>query len=282
MEFKYHLAEQVKNMKSEVLKTEHADVSNTRWPLNKFDRRLTVGQRSGPNNAITQPSSGNPKYFVSTFLDKDGNNPPKYFKRELLNDTNRDMDVKPIYIGAKSETESNIISLEKLIDSLIESSFDKNASSPDAAGKTVVNETITKNQEPNDEVKDNTTNASMKNETTNILSMNLTNENIDKNKYSDDMFNNSNDFSQMIANLSKRIDRQNNTSLEIMKYRTETRDFEDESVSSTSEKPIETTPYKETENSTTEHITEPTVYETKTTRKIRKRIVRRLQNGKNN
>ena len=280
VELKYNLAEQVKNMKSEVLKTDHVDVSNTRWPLNKFDRRFNTGNRPTPSNPASTPSDS--KYFLS-IPDKDANYPPKYFKRELPNDTNNEVDIKAIYVVGNSEAESNIFSLEKLIDSLIESSFDKNATSSNAGAEARVSEVVVEIQEPNPEVEENSTTPALKNETTKIISMNFTNENVDKNKYSDDdKSNNTNSFNQMIATLSKRIEKQNNTSLEIMKDRTGTGDFEQVPVSTTSKKPMETSLHTQSENSSTEYTTVPTVFETKTTRKIRKRLVRRLPNGKNN
>lgn len=281
LELKYNLGEQVKNMKSEVMKNENSDVSKTRWPMNKFDRR--IGGSSIQNKADVQKSATNNKYFVSLFPGKDASYPPKYFKRELTNNTNGEVDIKAIYVVGKTDSENNVFSLEKLIDSLIENSFDKNATSTDAGGetKTLLNQTNVEIEELNDVQKDNLSSHSMKKET-NIISMNFTNEKVDKNKYSDDfMMNNSKKFGEMIATLSKGIEIQNNTSMEIMKRITG--DFVYESTNTTSVKPVETTLNPENETSTTplEYSTISSTHDTRTTRKIRKRIVRRLQNKNN-
>ncbi|KAJ8733659.1 hypothetical protein PYW07_014210 [Mythimna separata] len=284
VELKYNHGEQVKNMKSEVLKTENVDVSKTRWPMNKIDRRMGVGQPSVRQTADVPKTTSNNRYFMSVFPGKDASYPPKYFKRELQNNTNGEVDIKAIYVVGKSESENNAFSLEKLIDSLIESSFDNNATSPGAGVETttLVNEKSNQIEELNEADKDKSSYHSIKKET-NIISMNFTNENVDKNKYSDDiMANNSKNVGDMIAKLSKRIEIQNNTSLEIMKRLTG--GFEFESFSTTTEKPVETTSQAQKDTSTTElplTTSMPIVYDTRTTRKIRKRIVRRLQNKNN-
>ncbi|PZC71109.1 hypothetical protein B5X24_HaOG214066 [Helicoverpa armigera] len=289
VELKYNLGEQVKNMKSDVLnmKSENVDVSRTRWPMNKIDRRLG-GQRSMHSEPQVQKGTTNPRYFMNIFPDKDVTSyPPKYFKRELTNNTHSEdekVNIKAIYVVGKTESENNAFSLEKLIDSLIESSFDNNTTTPEAEVeyKPVVNQTDVNIEEQNKTaIKEDTTRRSMKNETTNIISMNLTNENVDKNKYSDDIMN-SHNVSEMIATLSKRIDKQNNTSLEMM--RRITGDFEFDTLNTTTERPIEGTLLTTSEPSTVEYTSSSTEYETRTTRKIRlrQRIVRRLQHSKNN
>uniref|UniRef100_A0A2A4JW44 Uncharacterized protein n=1 Tax=Heliothis virescens TaxID=7102 RepID=A0A2A4JW44_HELVI len=293
VELKYNLGEQVKNMKSDMLKSEHVDVSKTRWPMNKIDRRLG-GQRTMHSEPQVQKGTTNPRYFMNIFPDKDVTSyPPKYFKRELPNNTHNEderVDIKAIYVVGKTESENGAFSLEKLIDSLIESSFDNNATTPETEieYKPVVNQTVVKIEEQNQTaIKEDSPKRAMKNETTNIISMNLTNENVDKNKYSDDfiMLNNSHNVSEMIATLSKRIDKQNNTSLEMM--RRITGDFEFDTLNTTSERPIEGTLLTKSEPPTVQYTSAPTEYETRTTRTTRKirqrqRIVRRLQHSKNN
>lgn len=287
VELKYNIGEQVKNMKSDAARIDNVDVSKTRWPMNKIDRRLG-GQRMY-NEPHVQKGTTNPRYFMTMFPDKDiVSYPPKYFKRELPNNTNNEnesIDIKAIYVVGKSETENTAFSLEKLIDSLIESSFDNNNTETDVRteNKTTTNETIISNRDLSKAailvMNKNSTNN---NETTNIISMNFTNENIDKNKYTDDLVtgNNTKTVSEMIATLSKRIDKQNNTSLEMI--RRITGDFEFEGINITTNKPIEATLTLGSEPSTTEITTLPVDYETKTTKKSRQRFVRRLQHSKNN
>ncbi|KAJ0181464.1 hypothetical protein K1T71_003549 [Dendrolimus kikuchii] len=65
-------------------------------------------------------------------------------------------------------------------------------------------------------VKDISEKVKLLNETE-IVSLNYTNENIKKNLYMDDTGNHTNILTDMITNLSKRIEKQNNTSLEMMR-----------------------------------------------------------------
>ncbi|KAH9628860.1 hypothetical protein HF086_001095 [Spodoptera exigua] len=286
VELKYNLGEQVKNMKSDMLKQESVDVSNTRWPVNKIDRRLG-GSRKGHSEPPVQKGTTNPRYFMSMFPDKHdiASYPPKYYKRELANSTHNENDgddFKAIYVVGKSESESNIFSLEKLIDSLIESSFDNNVTTTPEPTTDAANNNDIAEKKLNDTAEKPTSNKrSMKNVTMNVISMNLTNENTDKNKYSDvGMANSSIHVNDMIATLSKKIEIQNNTSLEMM--RRITGDFEFGSVNATSEKSIETTELKNNEETTTEYVAPVAEQESRTTRKIRQRIVRRPHHSKNN
>ncbi|XP_026726540.1 uncharacterized protein LOC113492983 isoform X2 [Trichoplusia ni] len=287
VELKYNLGEQVKNMKSDVLKPENVDVSKTRWPMNKIDRRLG-GQRMY-NEPHVQKGTTNPRYFMTMFPDKDiASYPPKYFKRELPVNTNNEnksdsnVDIKAIYVVGKSEAENSGFSLEKLIDSLIESSFDSNNTDLSKNVSEIEIETSISLPILNDSVIIKEHSTIVNNETTNVLSMNFTNENVDKNKYTEEFLegNNSKAFSQMIATLAKRIDKQNNTSLEMM--RRITGEFEFETNVTTTDRPVKQTLTTSTDILTTETTSQPMDYETKTTKKSRQRFVRRLQHSKNN
>ncbi|XP_075979997.1 uncharacterized protein LOC142979122 [Anticarsia gemmatalis] len=274
VELKYNLGEQVKNMRSDVLKKDNVDVSKTRWPQNKINYRLS-GQR------VPQDQAGNSNFFMSMFPEKDIiNYPPKYFKRELNNASNNDsenMDIKAIYVVGKSEIENTTFSLEKLIDSLIESSFDTNKSVNTIDRELEVVTNITSNlmttiKPVTEQIHDN--------ETTNVISINLTNENIDKNKYTDiNAESNTTAFNQMIATLSKRIDIQNNTSMEMVRRISAGYDFD---TTITTQRPKDAYRNDNIEIVTTENTLSLIEREIRPRKKSRQRFARRLQKSKHN
>lgn len=292
VELKYNLGEHVKNVKSDVLKKDNVDISKTRWPLNK----ISSSRVSRPRAYLENQAKDDSKLFMTSYSEKEvPTYPPKYFKRELINgttnNTNRiDINIKPA--SRKSEFDKYSYSLEKLIDSLIESSFKPNETNIQVDSKvsqdnykqvikevtvstiekiletteTATTEAIT-TQEPRTE-------TTPINDNTHVISMNWTNEDIDKNKYIKTT-NITNNISEMIASLSKKIELQNNTSLEMM--RRMTGNFELDSITNSTVK-------DNFEVITTKNTILPVTSSTRirTIKKGRQRLVRKLQNRKSN
>ncbi|XP_052753810.1 uncharacterized protein LOC113523081 [Galleria mellonella] len=227
LDFRYDLRKQVNNMKSNIYKVEAIDVTKTRWPLNKHINGNTqkyyyekkFGDKFGERqrNKILAHSDFGTKPFYST----------KYFKRDIKKKNDDDgMNMNTLYVIEKqdSNANNNNFSLESLINNLIESNvevtnkteFDLNVelNNPIHYDKNVdllnSTEVILKN---------NT--IELRNETIDANVSNYTNE-LEESKYvnNTNVFrekNYKNKFSDMIASLSKQIEKQNNTSLEIMK-----------------------------------------------------------------
>lgn len=228
VELRYNLREQVKNMKSDILKVETKDVSKTRWPKNNHlvihDRQIfSLGDKLSDKNSADTITH---KFFIqgpTEGFDRDLYS-PKFFKRDLRRN-NKDDPAQPEYLtDTPDPLEAKTFSLETLIENLIGNNFERK---PDGeiALKGQLNESraisevtnTTENISNNTDTKNNT-------EITCIVSLNMTNENLDENKYEEnpvikkhlDKWKNYT-FNEMIAALSKRIDKQNNTSLELMK-----------------------------------------------------------------
>ncbi|CAB3256132.1 unnamed protein product [Arctia plantaginis] len=297
VELKYNLGEQVKNVKSDVLKKDNVDISKTRWPLNK----ISSSRISRPRLYSENQGNDDSKFFKTSYSEKEVPvYPPKYFKRELINGTNNntngiDINVEPT--SGKSEFDNYSYSLEKLIDSLIESSFKPNETVIQVDSKVFQesNKQVIKEAEisTTEQILETTETATTEgittevpiteitqiNDNTNVISMNLTNENIDKNKYIEtDVTNSTDNINEMIASLSKKIELQNNTSLEIM--RRMTGNFEFHSIF---DKNIGNSTMKENiEVITKENTKMPDNFSTRTRtiKKGRQRLVRKLQNSK--
>lgn len=228
---KYNLREQVKHTKSEKLnKDKNIDISKTRWPSNKH---LLHGKspfhrvRHYKHNDDIRHTN---KFFVSMLPEYDPSNySPVFYKKYLTKRENNIVNVEAVYAY---QMDSANFTLEAFIDNLIESDLDgskkdirqkENIDFDDLDNQEITTETNTKFTEinffPNE---NNFINSSAINTALSIVSMNSTNENMDVNKYSHDIKNatNPNSFLEMIANMSKEIDKQNKASLEIMERAT--------------------------------------------------------------
>lgn len=274
-------------MKSDAMKNEHVDVSKTRWPLNKVNPHF--------NGRAHSDARDKSNFFMSMFLDKEVTNyPPKYFKRELTNSTNEDedgLDIKAIYVVGESPPENTTYSLESLIDNLIKSSFENKTTTPVTQNSTIITNETSSSILDNigDIIKENVTIKPVvteqipNNESTRIISMNFTNENVDKNKYiKTNTEHVTSKFSDMIASLSKKIDMQNNTSLEMMRRMSSDIDFDSTTPKLNSSQTQNTTVKNTVTTATTENVLSSVDYDTRTTKKSRQRIARKLQNSKNN
>lgn len=224
---KYNLREQVKHTKSEKLnKEKNIDISKTRWPSNKH---LLHGKspfhrvRHHKHNDDTRQAN---KFFVSMFPEYDPSNySPVFYKKYLTKRENNGVNVQAVYVY---QMDSANFTLEALIDNLIESGSDRSKKEIRHKENIDLNDLV--NQEIKTEANVNFTeinffpnqeqsrNYSANNTALNIISMNSTNENTDINKYSHDIMNstNQNTFLEMIASMSKEIEKQNKASLEIM------------------------------------------------------------------
>lgn len=184
------------------------DLSKTRWPMNKHN---ILGHRLR-TNVEKSPVVGRSKFFMSMLTDNNvADYPPKYFKRDIKKSADDyETNLKEVYVydAADNATDFTSFSLETLIDNLIkinyESNSDKNVTEP---------KTNNENKFPTD---------------FNVIPLNLTahpktanistnlNQEVDNNKYSEQN-ESTNEISGMILNLEKRIEKQNNTSMEMAK-----------------------------------------------------------------
>lgn len=257
VELKYNLREQVKNMKSDLLRSDTVDLSKTRWPMNK--RNLVSGHRVNSKGEMRAPLVGKTNVFMTMLPDNDLTEyQSKYFKRDIAKTLNDDdANVKSFYLfgNLDNTTESNAtetISLETLIDNLLHNSFQKKTD--DTKNETQsINFTENKKNKTK-KVTERTT--SNKNDTMNMISVNSVADKEDKNKYTEYSVSGSNKFNEMIINLSQRIEKQNNTSMKIAKRVVS--DFDEEVT------PLitNTEPLNDTNSSFTENVTEMNLTET--------------------
>ncbi|XP_063828415.1 uncharacterized protein LOC135077796 [Ostrinia nubilalis] len=228
VELRYNLREQVKNMKSDILKVETQDVSKTRWPKTNHmvlreQQTYNLGDKS---NEPKSTDIGSNKFFIQgPSIERDLYS-PKFFKRDLRRNLKDDIDVQSEYLTELPDPlEPKTFSLETLIDNLIGNNFARKSDGeiefkePHNDSQAISQIITTTENTIND------TNTTKDNkEITCVVSLNMTNENLDENKYEEspiikkhlDKWKNYT-FNEMIAALSKRIEKQNNTSLEIMK-----------------------------------------------------------------
>lgn len=204
---RYNLREQVKNMKSDVIKIEKIDVSKTRWP--GIEKKQFFLEAPVSDKALhVYPSLGisvdHPQY------------PNRFFKRDTAKNKVNMLDDVDI-VSDKS------FLLENLIENLIESSFGplQNDTELDlSVNLDFYNDSLTTNEPITPPSKRNIVpKMIIINETTNVVSINNTDENIDSNKYTgvakeEDTYKNV--YNEMITKLSKHIDNQNNHSMELM------------------------------------------------------------------
>jgi hypothetical protein len=213
VELRYNLREQVKNMKSDVFKHETNDISKTRWP--KTHHRIFHDQKIYSNEKRSDKKATDSSKATFFHTDPDSYT-SKYFKRDLRRSEHSEQNDQLFGIDGKTIPDKGF-SIETLIENLIGNSFE-------GANDTKIERKVDLNN-----VANNTTNNTGNKETNTankmcIYSMNLTNENRDENLYLDDgrvadvvkKWSNYT-FSQMIAALSKQIDIQNNTSMEMVK-----------------------------------------------------------------
>ncbi|XP_039765333.1 uncharacterized protein LOC120637562 [Pararge aegeria] len=230
LEMKYNLREQVKNTKSERLnKEKNMDISKTRWPSNKH---LLHGQSSLKRMHHYKKNDGarQTKFFVSLSPENEPSiYSPVFYKKYL---TKRDsngraenaVNVEALYLY---RTDATNFTLENYIENFIEGSLNKTKKDTMSSSNTVVNNTV--NQENSTETNINLTdinflldddknaNSILNNAVVNIISMDSTKEDIDVNKYSHDTnMTNHNIFLELIANMSKKIELQNQASLEFI------------------------------------------------------------------
>lgn len=204
---RYNLREQVKNMKSDVIKIEKIDVSKTRWPgIEKKQFFLEAPVSDKPLHSY--PSLGisvdHPQY------------PNRFFKRDTAKNNANILDEVDI-VSEKS------FLLENLIENLIETSFGplQNDTELDLSlNVDYYNDSLTTHEPVTLPSKRHLVpKMIIINETTNVVSINNTDENIDNNKYTgvvkgDNTYKNV--YNEMITKLSKHIDNQNNHSMELM------------------------------------------------------------------
>lgn len=303
VEVRYNLREQVKNKKSDFLKVQNVDISKTRWPMNK--RNLVTGHKVQSMIEKRVPLVGKTNFFMAMMPANDvvAEYPPKYFKRDIKKFLSDDeANAKGFYLFENPDNTTTeylmneTISLETLIDNLINNSFKtktndtKNESSLNPSGKEStlnITEVIIEETTLNENI---TMSNSIKE-----TSENFTNQqNDDENKYTDDFVTTSTfKINEIITNLSKRIEKQNNTSMKIAKLivgdfgeedttlTTTSEAYKIQSSSSFTENEIEVDG-TETTNQETTSTTIANLKETMVTKKNRQRRARKLQNSKNN
>ncbi|KPJ14866.1 hypothetical protein RR48_02192 [Papilio machaon] len=229
VEMRYNLREQVKNVKTDKQKHENYDMSNQRWPKGKHwihSRQLIEGI---PPFKIDDNRSK--KYYMFTENDPTKYTSPKYFKRDASKFTNEEaINVETLYLY-QTDTDSPNMSVESVIDNLIESSFeglnnlvsmeDNNTLNQSVNEKTstvsnmyraknaiVQNGTFVNTTEFKDSLKFYfTTTASTLEETT------IQNENVDDPNI---ILQSKANFLDVIAKMSNKIEQQNNASIEII------------------------------------------------------------------
>lgn len=208
VKLKYNLREQVKYMKADQIKTESFEFSKTRWPQNK-----PYGRR---HNTRAAPSIGRTNVFMSMLpADHYAEYTPKYTKRDIASTLNSDDPIaKAFYLYESSVNKTDIdvetpISLETLIDNLIQNSITAKHTENNNTARNVDDENPTEN------ITTVIIETTTSNGTVDVITQNVTDETIDKNNDTDDIPTTTNKFNEMIRNLSQRIDIQNNTSLKL-------------------------------------------------------------------
>lgn len=284
LDLKYKLREQVRNIKSDLLKIEPVDLSKTRWPMNKRNMASTHKTRSEMEKRAPTDKSNHymlPTNEYAAYL-------LKYFKRDIAKSLNSDDEgVKAIYLfeNVDSSTENNstvtAISLETLIDNLIKNRFNTTLHAA---------KNVTKSNTVADERKrkENTTKVVTERTGYVVNKTNLANETVNIISISPS----TNKFNEMIINLSKRIEKQNNTSIEIAKrvvgyvneedahFFTNTTTLKnDEDFTKNRTMKIEE---KYTFNQETKSTTSADFKKTMPTKKNRQRISQKLHNSKSN
>lgn len=204
---RYNLREQVKNMKSDVIKIEKIDVSKTRWPgieKKQFFLEAPVSEKALHSYPSLGISVDHPQY------------PNRFFKRDTAKNSANILD------EVDTVSDKSFL-LENLIENLIESSFGplQNDTELDlSVNMDYYNDSLTTSEPITLPSKRNLVpKMIIINETTNVVSINNTDENIDNNKYTGvakDENNYKNVYNEMISKLSKHIDNQNNHSMELM------------------------------------------------------------------
>ncbi|XP_013148529.1 PREDICTED: uncharacterized protein LOC106111103 [Papilio polytes] len=122
VEMRYNLREQVKNVKTDKQKHENYDMSNQRWPKGKHWIHSRQLVESIPPLKIDENRAK--KYYMFTENDPTKYTSPKYFKRDASKFTNEEaINVETLYIY-QTDTDSPNMSVESVIDNLIESSFE--------------------------------------------------------------------------------------------------------------------------------------------------------------
>ncbi|XP_034841002.1 uncharacterized protein [Maniola hyperantus] len=237
LQMKYNLREQVKNKKSEKLnKEKNIDISKTRWPSNKH---LLHG-KSPFHRARRYKKSGDTKqtkFFVSMYPDNDSlSYRPVYKKLLAKRENNNGVNVEAIYLY---QTDTANFTLETLIDNLVESTLGKPKNDTRLSLNIEVDKAVNQESATDANVNftdlhflldgENETNSILNNAAVSIISMNSTNENTDINKYSHETNStNQNTFLEMIASLSKEIEKQNKASMEFMERVAEFKNITDE------------------------------------------------------
>ncbi|XP_053601634.1 uncharacterized protein LOC128670188 isoform X2 [Plodia interpunctella] len=221
VQMQYNLREQIKNTKSNV----YTDVTSNRWPLSKI-KQVTIGKSYQPDMTIDRPSRRS-KYFrpIPSLV-------PRFSKRESIRTSNLPENITSDFMEIKRSEIPEKFSLEKLINDLIESSIDqdnKNNNTDRDITKATNIDIKTKSMSSNNRILPLSTEAldlsSTIYETTTVDISNNTKDHNNKTlDYEDDsppaqtqiemLQNIYNDDS--IETLSKRIEKLNNTSYEIL------------------------------------------------------------------
>lgn len=204
---RYNLREQVKNMKSDVIKIEKFDVAKTRLPAiekKQFFLEAPVSDKAIHSYPPMGISVDNPQYRN------------KFYKRDTAKNNENVLDEIDI-VSDKSSM------LENLIENFIKSSFRSLPNDTEldfSVNVDYYNNSFTKTEPITLPSKRNLVpKMIIINETTNVVSINNTDENIKNNKYTEiakEEETYKNVYNEMITKLSKHIDNQNNHSMELM------------------------------------------------------------------
>ncbi|XP_028035908.1 asparagine-rich protein-like [Bombyx mandarina] len=205
VELRYNVRDQVKNMKSDALRHENIDLLKTRWPLKKYNK--VNGQFVFQNNNDNAPLKSN-KFFMTTNQENEvnRNGQSKYFKRDLGNISK--VDLKTVYnVGTiDAAIQNTTLSIETLIENLLEKSFDGNNTDVE------INIEINNSNILNHNKLNHSYYPSIVNKTTEMNRTNIYNQNSDDKR---SVMNKVNNYNELINILSKKIEEQNNTSMEM-------------------------------------------------------------------
>lgn len=228
VELRYNLREQVKNMKigSDLLKVETKDVSKTRWPKGKQlfnDQQVYKANEKQHERRIAESGISPGVNGAAPFTSK-------YFKRDLRRNEKDDIDVEVDSLTEIPDPLDNKnFSIETLIENLIGKNFEGKRDTD--AGSDIYEDSkgnVSTEVTPSNDSIHSPDIYKTANESPCVMSMNMTNQNVEENKYLEDsaivkermdQWKNYT-FNEMITALSKRIEKQNNTSMEIMRQAT--------------------------------------------------------------
>lgn len=222
VEFRYNLREQVKNMKSDILRLETKDISKTRWPNGNhmmFNEQPIFKASVNEKNERKTPDGGtkSTKFFVSDTDVNSDTYTSKYFKRDLRNNPKNEDNVETDPLDRKN------FSIETLIENLIGNNFEGKRDIDVESDIIIIDSKENTSTKVPTSIKEPPT-VNMSSDMTCVVPVNVTDQNLDENRYIDDPLVKERmnkwknyTFNEMIAVLAKRIEKQNNTSMEIMK-----------------------------------------------------------------